>query len=72
MFIKNVHSAYHILEVAPDATDDDIKKAFRALAFKHHPDRVAHLGEEFRKAAENKFQQVNEAYNSIKKQRGFN
>lgn len=72
MFVKNANSAYHILEVSPEATDEEIKKAFRALALKHHPDRVAHLGEEFRTAAESKFQQVNEAFNAIKKQRGFN
>lgn len=72
MFIKDADSAYRILEVEPDANEEEIKKAFRALALKHHPDRVSHLGEEFQKAAEEKFQQVNEAYNTIKKKRGFN
>lgn len=70
MFVKDTNSAYRILEVEPDASEEEIKKAFRAMALKYHPDRVSHLGEEFRKAAEEKFQQVNEAYNSIKKQRG--
>ena len=72
MFIKDNDSAYRILEVEPNATEDQIKKAFRAMALKYHPDRVSHLGEEFRKAAEEKFQQVNLAYNTIKNQRGFN
>ena len=72
MFIKDNDSAYRILEVEPNATEDQIKKAFRAMALKYHPDRVSHLGEEFRKAAEEKFQQVNQAYNTIKNQRGFN
>ncbi|MBW6498504.1 MAG: TerB family tellurite resistance protein [Bacteroidales bacterium] len=72
MFVKDTNSAYRILEVEPDASEEEIKKAFRAMALKYHPDRVSHLGEEFRKAAEEKFQQVNEAYNTIKKQRGFN
>jgi len=72
MFIKSADSSYRILEVEPEATEEEIKKAFRAMALKYHPDRVSHLGEEFRKAAEEKFQQVNEAYNTIKKQRRFN
>jgi len=72
MFVKDTNSAYRILEVEPEASEEEIKKAFRAMALKYHPDRVSHLGEEFRKAAEEKFQQVNEAYNTIKKQRGFN
>jgi DnaJ like chaperone protein len=71
MFVKDSDSAYRILEVEPNATEDQIKKSFRAMALKYHPDRVSHLGEEFRKAAEEKFQQVNQAYNTIKKQRGF-
>ena len=70
MFIKENDSAYRILEVDPNASEEEIKKAYRALALKHHPDHVSHLGEEFRKAAEERFQQINEAYNSIKKQGG--
>lgn len=72
MFIKSADSAYRILELEPSASEEEVKKAFRAMALKHHPDRVSHLGEEFRKAAEQKFKQINEAYNTIKKQRGFN
>ena len=63
---------YKILEVSPDATDDEVKKAYRAAAKKHHPDKVSHLGEDVRKAAEVKFSQVNEAYERIKKSRGMN
>ena len=63
---------YKILEVSPDATDDEVKKAYRAAAKKHHPDKVSHLGEDVRKAAEVKFAQVNEAYERIKKSRGMN
>ncbi len=62
---------YKILEVSPDASDDEVKKAYRAAAKKHHPDKVSHLGEEVRKAAEIKFAQVNEAYERIKKSRGM-
>lgn len=63
---------YKILEVSPDATDDEVKKAYRAAAKKHHPDKVSHLGEDVRKAAEEKFAKVNEAYERIKKSRGMN
>ena len=56
----------------PDATDAEVKKAYRAAAIKHHPDKVSHLGEDVRKAAEEKFAQVNEAYERIKKARGIN
>lgn len=63
---------YRILEVSPDATDEEVKKAYRAAAKKHHPDKVSHLGEDVRKAAEEKFAKVNEAYERIKKARGMN
>ncbi|MCR4965424.1 MAG: DnaJ domain-containing protein [Bacteroidales bacterium] len=68
----NIEDDYRILEVSPDATDDEVKKAYRAAAKKHHPDKVSHLGEDVRKAAEEKFAQVNNAYNRIKKARGMN
>lgn len=63
---------YKILEISPDATDEEVKKAYRAAAIKHHPDKVSHLGEEVRKAAEVKFARVNEAYEHIKKSRNLN
>lgn len=69
---SKLNDAYKILEVSPDATDDEVKKAYRAAAKKHHPDKVQHLGEDMRKAAEEKFAKVNEAYNIIKKARGMN
>lgn len=65
-------SDYTILEISPDATDEEVKKAYRAAAKKHHPDKVSHLGEEVRKTAEDKFAKVNEAYERIKKARGIN
>lgn len=63
---------YKILEVSSDATNEEVKKAYRKAAIKHHPDKVSHLGEEVRKAAEEKFSKVNEAYERIKKSRGMN
>lgn len=68
----SLENDYKILEVSPDATDDEVKKAYRAAAKKHHPDKVSHLGEDVRKAAEEKFAKVNEAYERIKKSRGMN
>ena len=67
----SLDSAYKVLEVAPTATDDEVKKAYRQLALKHHPDRVASLGEDVQKAAEEKFKQITEAYERIRKARGM-
>lgn len=72
MFIKDTGSAYKILEITPDANDEEVKKAYRKMALKYHPDRVAHLGEDVQKAANAKFQELNAAYESIKKERGMN
>lgn len=72
MFIKDTSSAYKILEIIPEATDEEVKKAYRKMALKYHPDRVTHLGEDVQKAANAKFQELNSAYESIKKERGMN
>lgn len=71
MFVQEVDSAYKILGIDSTATDDEIKKAYREMAKKYHPDKVAYLGDDVRKSAEQKLQEVNEAYDKIKKQRGF-
>ncbi|MBC8321212.1 MAG: TerB family tellurite resistance protein [Bacteroidetes bacterium] len=71
MFIKDINSAYQILEVSPDASNDDLKIAYRKLAKKYHPDKVSHLGEEIKKAAEIKITALNAAYESIKDERGL-
>ena len=72
MFVKQVDDAYTILGIDPSASDDEVKKAYRDMAKKNHPDKVAYLGEDVRKAAEKKFQEINDAYDRIKKQRGMN
>jgi len=71
MFIKDTQSAYKILEITPEATDEEVKKAYKKMAVKYHPDKVSHLGEDVQKAAGEKFKEVNLAYEQIKKQRGM-
>lgn len=71
MFGQDTESAYKILEIEENATESEVKKAYRKMAVKFHPDKVGHLGEEFQKAAKEKFQKVQEAYETIKKQRDF-
>lgn len=72
MFIPETDSSYKILEIESSATDDEVKKAYRRMAMKYHPDKVIHIGEEFRKSADEKFRKVNEAYEKIKKERNMN
>jgi len=69
MFIKNTDSAYKILEIEPTASDEEVKKAYRNMAQKYHPDKVSYLGEEFQQSAKEKFQKVKEAYEDIKSSR---
>jgi DnaJ like chaperone protein len=70
-FEQEDNRAYGILGVTPDASNDQIRVAYRRLAAQHHPDTVANLGEEFTKVAEEKFKLINEAYGEIRTQRGF-
>jgi len=71
MFFRNTLSDYTILEIKPSASDGDLKKAFRKMATKYHPDKVNHLGNDLKKLAEDKFKSVNEAYQNINKERGL-
>jgi len=71
MFIPESDSSYKILEIDPSLTNEDVKKAYRRMAMKYHPDKVNHLGDDFRKTAEEKFKKVNEAYEKIKKERNM-
>jgi DnaJ like chaperone protein len=66
-----LEEAYNILGVSEKATDEEIKKAYRKLAMEHHPDRVAYLGEEIQKKAQEKFKKISEAYELIKNQRNI-
>jgi len=71
MFFRDTNSDYKILGVEESASNDEIKKAYRKLAVEYHPDKVAHMGEEFQKGAKEKFQAVQDAYENVKKVRGM-
>lgn len=68
---QDLESAYRVLGIPATATDAEVKEAYRKMALRHHPDRVAVLGEDVRKAAERKFQEVNEAKERIYQARGL-
>ncbi len=67
----SIDDAYKVLGISPSATDDEVKKAYKEMVRKHHPDRVAKLGDDVRKAAEKKMQEINEARDRIYKERGI-
>ncbi len=71
MFYRNVDSDYKILGVDSKASDDEVKKAYRKMAIAYHPDKVTQMGEEYQKGAKEKFQKIQDAYEAIKKRRGF-
>lgn len=71
MFIESSDDAYKILEISRDATDSQVKKAYREMAKKYHPDKVITQDEAIKKGAEEKFKKVQQAYEKIQKERGF-
>jgi DnaJ like chaperone protein len=71
MFVVETDSSYDMLGISRSATDDEIKKAYRSMAVKYHPDKVANMGDDIQNAAKAKFQTLNEAYEKIKKERGM-
>lgn len=72
MFFDESDSAYKILEITKNATDSEIKKAYRKMAKKYHPDKLEGLGEEHKVGGKEKFQNIQAAYEKIKKQRNIN
>lgn len=61
---------YEVLGLEPGVDFDAIRSAYRKLSMKYHPDKVGHLGEEFRNVAEEKMKELNEAYQYLKKKFG--
>jgi len=57
---------YKILEIEREASQEEIKRAYRQLAGKYHPDKVEHLGDEFKVLAEKKFKEVQQAYQELR------
>ena len=71
MFAKDEEAIFRVLEISTNASNDEIKKAYRKMANKYHPDKVSHLGKEMQKMAEEKFKAVNDAYQRLKKDRNI-
>ena len=71
MFYKSTDSAYKILEIETSATDSELKKAYRKMVKKYHPDKLTGLGDEHLQGAKEKFQNIQAAYETIKKERGL-
>ena len=71
MFYKSTSNAFKALGIDKSATDSEVKKAYRKMAVLHHPDKYEQMGEEHQKAAKEKFQKIQDAYETIKKERGF-
>lgn len=71
MFDSGVDAAYQILEVDKNITDEELKKAYKMLARKHHPDKVSHLGPDIQRSSEERFKRISEAYEKIKRDRGI-
>jgi len=71
MFYRSADSDYKILGIEAKASDEDVKRAYRKMAIAFHPDKVAQMGEEYQKGAKEKFQQIQDAYENIKRKRGI-
>ena len=70
-FHSQTNRNYEILGVTPEASNAEIKDSYKKMAKQYHPDRVAHLGEEYARLANDKFAQINAAYDAVRKERGF-
>ena len=65
MFVKNTDNAYKILEVATNASQDQIKNAYRKMVKKYHPDKLRGQDPAMIKGAEEKFREVQKAYETL-------
>jgi DnaJ like chaperone protein len=71
MFVESADADFKILDVSNSASEDEVKKAYRKLAMRFHPDRLQGLSEGEKKSAETKFLRVQKAYENIKKKKGW-
>lgn len=71
MFYDEVDGSYKILEIDKSVSNDEVKAAYRRMVKKYHPDKLRNLGPEHVKGAEEKFRQVQKAYEHIQKERGM-
>jgi DnaJ like chaperone protein len=70
-FVRGTGRAWEVLGLSPDAGVEQVKAAYRQMSLQNHPDRVANLGPEFVKVAEEKFKAIQEAYEEIRREKGF-
>jgi len=68
---NNIENAYDILGVPKSSSEEKIKQAYRKMIKKYHPDKLTGVSEDVIKMAKGKFQSVKDAYDSIRKERGF-
>jgi len=68
---KKSNHYYDILGVSESVNYEELNKSYRDMAKKHHPDKVSHLGKEFQEAAKIQFQKISDAYQNIKKIKGY-
>ena len=71
MFYKSAERNYKILEIEKSATESEVKTAYRKMVKKYHPDKLTALGDEHLKGAKAKFQEIQDAYEAIKKEKGI-
>lgn len=71
MFVKAADNAYKILEIDKNASDAELKSAYRKMAKKYHPDKVVTKDEAIKRGAEEKFKEVQKAYEHIQAERGI-
>jgi DnaJ like chaperone protein len=71
MFFKEPKQYYKILDISSSASDAELKKAYRKMAMKYHPDKLSELSEAQQKMGKEKFLKIQEAYEALKKERGI-
>jgi DnaJ like chaperone protein len=71
MFVKATDNAYKILDITPNATNEEVKKAYRVMAKKYHPDKIQSQDPAMIKGAKEKFQEVQKAYETIQNERNM-